>query len=121
MGVADTGLAAVEMARDLKPDLILMDVVMPGELDGISAAQRIKGETAAARFLLFSPSQSPVFALKHLRNRNRHHGGRHPVTAHIQHVTAQMTTFIIKPEKIEDIPAHMFTRFEPPCDMKLFG
>ena len=43
VGVADTGLSAVEMARDLKPDLILMDVVMPGELDGISAARKIKG------------------------------------------------------------------------------
>ena len=48
VGVADTGLAAVEMARDLKPDLILMDVVMPGELDGISAARKIKGEIDAA-------------------------------------------------------------------------
>jgi len=48
VGIADTGLAAVEMARDLNPDLILMDVVMAGEIDGISAAQKIKGETAAA-------------------------------------------------------------------------
>jgi len=48
VGIADTGLGAVEMALELKPDLILMDVVMPGEIDGISAAQRIKRETDAA-------------------------------------------------------------------------
>ena len=34
VGVSDSGLAAVEMARDLNPDLILMDVVMPGEIHG---------------------------------------------------------------------------------------
>ena len=29
-GQAETGAEAIEMARNLKPDLILMDVVMPG-------------------------------------------------------------------------------------------
>ena len=31
-----------EMAERLKPDLILMDIVMPGKLDGIAAAEIIK-------------------------------------------------------------------------------
>ena len=48
VGVADNGDMAVTMARDLKPDLILMDVVMPGGIDGISAAQEIKEELDAA-------------------------------------------------------------------------
>ncbi len=37
---ASTGLAAVEMAERLKPDLITMDVHMP-ELDGLQATERI--------------------------------------------------------------------------------
>ncbi|MFH1734940.1 MAG: response regulator [bacterium] len=40
-GIATSGLEAVEMALELKPDLMLMDIVMPGKLDGISAAAKI--------------------------------------------------------------------------------
>jgi len=41
VGIASSGEDAVEMALDLKPDLMLMDIVMPGKLDGISAASKI--------------------------------------------------------------------------------
>lgn len=37
-----SGAEAVKQAAALKPDLILMDVRMPGELNGIDAAFRIK-------------------------------------------------------------------------------
>ncbi|MEK6196204.1 MAG: response regulator [Deltaproteobacteria bacterium] len=43
-GIATSGVQAVEMARELKPDLMLMDIVMPGELDGIAAAAKINQE-----------------------------------------------------------------------------
>jgi PAS domain S-box-containing protein len=39
-----SGKEAVDSARRLRPDLILMDIVMPGGLDGIAAAQIIKEE-----------------------------------------------------------------------------
>jgi len=42
VGQAETGAEAIIMARDLNPDLILMDVVMPGEMTGIDAARVIK-------------------------------------------------------------------------------
>lgn len=48
IGQADSGEQAVEMARTLKPDLIMMDVVMPGEMDGIAAAEIIKQELDVA-------------------------------------------------------------------------
>jgi two-component system, cell cycle sensor histidine kinase and response regulator CckA len=41
-GVAKNGVQAVEMAQALNPDLILMDIVMPGKMDGIAAAEKIK-------------------------------------------------------------------------------
>ena len=44
VGIAECGIEAVETARRMKPDLILMDINMPGEMDGISAARRIKEE-----------------------------------------------------------------------------
>ena len=48
VGIADTGTGAVEMARAMKPDLILMDINLPGEMDGISAAEKIKEDADAA-------------------------------------------------------------------------
>ena len=43
-GQAETGAEAIAMARELNPDLILMDVKMPGETNGIDAAREIKRE-----------------------------------------------------------------------------
>jgi len=39
---AETGEDAVSMAQTELPDLILMDVRMPGEFDGLEATRRIK-------------------------------------------------------------------------------
>ena len=44
VGQAGSGQEAIEMARELRPDIILMDIVMPGELNGIKAAEKIKAE-----------------------------------------------------------------------------
>lgn len=43
IGEAEDGLEALVKARQLRPDLILMDVAMPG-VDGLEATQRIKAE-----------------------------------------------------------------------------
>jgi DNA-binding NarL/FixJ family response regulator len=43
-GIAYSGEEAVETARGLRPDLILMDIMIPGKLDGIAAAKIIKAE-----------------------------------------------------------------------------
>lgn len=41
LGPADTGEKAVHMACELLPDLILMDISLKGDMDGIMAAQKI--------------------------------------------------------------------------------
>jgi two-component system, NarL family, response regulator LiaR len=41
VGEAESGDAAVELARDLVPDVMLMDLVMPGT-DGVEATRRVK-------------------------------------------------------------------------------
>ena len=41
VGEAQTGQEAIELARDAKPDLVLMDITLQGDMDGIEAAERI--------------------------------------------------------------------------------
>jgi DNA-binding NarL/FixJ family response regulator len=48
IGEVETGEASVEAARELRPDLVLMDVHLPG-IDGAEAARRILAEASAAR------------------------------------------------------------------------
>jgi two-component system, response regulator PdtaR len=44
VGMAASGEDAIEKARRLAPDLVLMDIVMPGKLNGIEAAKTIAGD-----------------------------------------------------------------------------
>ncbi len=44
VGMAASGEEAIELARKEKPDLVLMDIVLKGEMDGIQAADVIKEE-----------------------------------------------------------------------------
>ena len=43
VGTAASGEEAIAKAQTLKPDLVLMDIVMPGKFDGIEAARTIIG------------------------------------------------------------------------------
>jgi PAS domain S-box-containing protein len=44
LAIASSGKEAVLKARELKPDIILMDIVMDGRFDGIEASRIIKSE-----------------------------------------------------------------------------
>src|SRR5437588_7480359 len=41
VGEAVEGVKAIEMAKHLKPDLVLMDINMPGSINGIDATREI--------------------------------------------------------------------------------
>jgi len=53
VGEADSGERAVVAARELAPDMIVMDVLMPG-MGGIDAARTIKAERPATVLVLVS-------------------------------------------------------------------
>lgn len=56
VGQAADGEKAVEMARELRPDLVVMDVKMP-KMDGITAAESITDERIAPVVMLTAFSQ----------------------------------------------------------------
>jgi len=53
IGEAGNGREAVELSRTLKPDLILMDLVMP-EMDGILATKMIKTEMPEIKIMMLT-------------------------------------------------------------------
>jgi two-component system, NarL family, response regulator LiaR len=53
VGEAPDGATAVDLARSLKPDVILLDMIMP-RLDGLEAIGEIKRENPDARILILT-------------------------------------------------------------------
>ena len=51
VGEAQNGVEAVDKYRQLRPDLVTMDVVMP-EMDGITAVKQIMAHDPAARIVM---------------------------------------------------------------------
>ena len=54
VGVAEDGETAIRLAIDERPDVVLMDIELPGELDGIEAALQIKKERPETGVVLLS-------------------------------------------------------------------
>ena len=52
VGEAVEGRKAIEMAQELKPHLILMDINMPGPIDGIAATREILKQTPVPIIML---------------------------------------------------------------------
>jgi DNA-binding NarL/FixJ family response regulator len=66
VGEAENGREALELCRELRPDLILMDVRMP-EMDGMAATRVIKGEYPSTSVLIVTTHESPEYLMDAIR------------------------------------------------------
>ena len=66
VGEAADGSDAVEMARDLRPDVVLMDVRMP-ILDGVEATRQLSAQADPPKVLLLTTFEIDSYAIEALR------------------------------------------------------
>lgn len=58
VGRAADGASAVDLVRDERPDVVLMDIAMP-VMDGIEAAEKIRVEAPDTRVIVLTGSEAP--------------------------------------------------------------
>ena len=66
VGEAANGREAVEVCRDVRPDLVLMDVRMPG-MDGLAATRAIKEELPETSVVMVTMHESPDYLLEAIK------------------------------------------------------
>lgn len=54
IGEASNAPTAIEMANRLKPDIVCLDIVMPGEMDGLEALVEIKKDRTQTQVVMIT-------------------------------------------------------------------
>jgi two-component system, response regulator PdtaR len=112
VGEAGDGQAAIELAREHRPDLCILDVKMP-VLDGISAAERIAEETIAPVLML------TAFSQRELVERARDAGAmaylvkpfsKSDVVPAIEMAVSRFTELRVLSKEVADLEARLETR-----------
>ncbi|SPF44128.1 Oxygen regulatory protein NreC [Candidatus Desulfosporosinus infrequens] len=60
VGEAEDGAKALTLVRQLQPDVVLMDIAMPG-VDGLSAARQIKELTPSTKIILLTQHENKEY------------------------------------------------------------
>lgn len=63
VGQADNGVDAVRLARELAPDLIVLDIAMPG-LDGMEVISRVKASARSSKIVVLTSQLACAYSLR---------------------------------------------------------
>jgi DNA-binding NarL/FixJ family response regulator len=66
VAIADNGRDAISMAREVKPDIIVMDLTMP-EMNGLESCRRIMMETPESRIIVLSMHAEREYVVEALK------------------------------------------------------
>jgi DNA-binding NarL/FixJ family response regulator len=66
VGQAGNGVEALELARDRKPDVVLIDLRMP-EMDGVEAIRRMRAESQELRFIILTTYDNEEWVFEGIR------------------------------------------------------
>jgi DNA-binding NarL/FixJ family response regulator len=66
VAIADNGMEAISKVREVKPDIIVMDVCMP-EMNGLEACRRIMAEAPKSRIIILSMHSERKYIVEALR------------------------------------------------------
>ena len=67
VGEAENGLVGIEKYKELKPDIVTMDITMP-ELDGIQAVKKIKAEDSSANIIMCSAMGQQAMVIESIQS-----------------------------------------------------
>jgi DNA-binding NarL/FixJ family response regulator len=63
VGEASSGDEAIKLTKKLKPDVLLLDIRMPGK-DGIAALERVRADMPAVRVVMLSTFDNPTYVAR---------------------------------------------------------
>jgi len=66
VGIADNGRALVQLASELKPDVVVLDIAMP-QLNGLDAGDQIKHILPATKLVFVTMNEDPDIAREAMR------------------------------------------------------